>query len=109
MSSLSKGGYRYNSSKVIRIIVSVYIGLAVVACLSLWAAGMPLFDAINHAFSIAATGGFSTKNLSIGFYDSQLINGIVLVLMAIGAMHFGMIYSVIVTVSLKPMKNDVVK
>lgn len=109
MSSLSKGGYRYNSSKVIRIIVSVYIGLAVVACLSLWAAGMPLFDAINHAFSIAATGGFSTKNLSIGFYDSQLINGIVLVLMAIGAMHFGMIYSVIVTGSLKPMKNAVVK
>lgn len=109
MSSLSKGGYKYNSSKIIRVIVSVYIGLALASCLSLWAAGMSLFDAVNHAFSIAATGGFSTRNLSIGYYDSQLINGIVLVFMAVGAMHFGLIYSVIVTGSLKPMNNAVVK
>ena len=109
MSSLSKGGYRYNSSKVIRIIVTVYLGFALISCVSLWAAGMSLFDAVNHAFSIAATGGFSTRNLSIGYYDSQLINSIVLVLMAVGAMHFGLIYSVIVTGSLKPMNNAVVK
>lgn len=109
MSSLSKGGYKYNSSKVIRIIVYIYIGLAVISFLSLWAAGMSLFDAVNHAFSIAATGGFSTRNLSIGYYDSQLINGIVMVLMAVGAMHFGLIYAVIVTGSLKPMNNAVVK
>ena len=109
MSSLSKGGYRYNSSKVIRIIVTVYLGFALISCVSLWAAGMSLFDAVNHAFSIAATGGFSTRNLSIGYYDSQLINSIVLVLMAVGAMHFGLIYSVIVTGSLKPMNNAVVR
>lgn len=109
MSSLSKDGYRYKSSKVLRIIVSVYLGLTVVTFFSLWAAGMSLFDAVNHAFSIAATGGFSTRNLSIGYYDSQLINGIVLVLMVVGAMHFGMIYSVLVTGSLKPLNNAVTK
>jgi trk system potassium uptake protein TrkH len=109
MSSLSKDGYRYKSSKVLRIIVSVYLGLTVVTFISLWAAGMSLFDAVNHAFSIAATGGFSTRNLSIGFYDSQLINSIVLVLMVVGAMHYGMIYSVLVTGSLKPLKNAVIK
>lgn len=109
MSSLSKGGYKYNSSKVIRIIVYIYIGLAVISFFSLWAAGMSLFDAVNHAFSIAATGGFSTRNLSIGYYDSQLINGIMMVLMAVGAMHFGLIYAVIVTGSLKPMNNAVVR
>lgn len=109
MSSLSKDGYRYKSSKVLRIIVSVYLGLTVVTFFSLWAAGMSLFDAVNHAFSIAATGGFSTRNLSIGYYDSQLINSIVLVLMVVGAMHFGMIYSVLVTGSLKPLKNAVIK
>ena len=109
MSSLSKGGYKYNSSKVIRIIVYIYIGLAVISFFSLWAAGMSLFDAVNHAFSIAATGGFSTRNLSIGYYDSQLINGIVMVLMAVGAMHFGLIYAVIVTGSLKPLNNAVVR
>ena len=109
MSSLSKDGYRYKSSKVLRIIVSVYVGLTVVTFFSLWAAGMSLFDVVNHAFSIAATGGFSTRNLSIGYYDSQLINSIVLVLMVVGAMHFGMIYSVLVTGSLKPLKNAVIK
>ena len=109
MSALSKGGYRYNSTKVIHVITGVYFAFALVIFLSLWAAGMTLFDAINHAFSIAATGGFSTRNLSIGYYDSQLINSIVLVLMVVGAMHFGMIYSVLVTGSLKPLKNAVIK
>lgn len=109
MSVLSKDGYRYKSSKVIRIIVSVYLSLAAVSLLSLWAAGMSFFDAVNHAFSIVSTGGFSTRNLSIGYYDSQLINSIVLVLMAVSAMHFGLIYSVVVTGSFKPMNNTVVK
>jgi trk system potassium uptake protein TrkH len=69
---------------------------------------MPLFDAVNHAFSIAATGGFSTRNLSVGAFGSDLINMIVLFYMAVCAMHFGLIYAVFATRSLKPMKNSVV-
>lgn len=109
MSSLSKDGYRYKSSKVIKIIAGVYVGFTVAICLSLWAAGMSFFDAINHAFSIAATGGFSTRNLSLGYYQSDLINLIVLVYMALCAMHFGLIYSVLITGSFKPLNNSVVK
>ena len=108
LSSLSKEGYKYNSSKVVWVITTVYIGLTVTACLALWAAKMPFFDAVNHAFSIAATGGFSTKNLSIGYFQSDLINLITLVLMTVSALHFGLIYSVFVTRSLKPMNNPVV-
>jgi trk system potassium uptake protein TrkH len=108
LSSLSKEGYKYNSSKVVWVITSVYVGLTITSCLALWAAKMPFFDAINHAFSIAATGGFSTKNLSIGYFQSDLINMITLVLMTISALHFGLIYSVFVTRSLKPMNNPVV-
>ena len=67
LSSLSKEGYRYRSSKTIYIITMVYVVLAAVIFLTLWAAGMSSFDALNHAFSIAATGGFSTRNLSIGY------------------------------------------
>lgn len=109
MSSLSKEGYRYKSIKVVMIITSVYLGFTVVSLLSLWAAGMPFFDALNHAFSIAATGGFSTRNLSVGAFDSNLINMIFLVLMAVCAMHFGLIYAVFVTRSFKPLNNTVVK
>ena len=108
LSSLSKEGYKYNSSKVIKVITSVYLGLTVSACLALWAAGMPFFDAINHAFSIAATGGFSTRNLSIGYFQSDLINLIAMIFMTVSAMHFGLIYAVFATRSIKPMKNPVV-
>lgn len=109
MSTLSKEGYRYKAKKVVRVITLVYASLTVAAFLSLWAAGMSFFDALNHAFSIAATGGFSTKNLSIGAFDSDLINAIVLFFMALCAMHFGLIYAVFVTRSVKPLKNTVMK
>ena len=108
MSTLSKGGYKYKSSKIVRIITGVYVGFTIACALSLWAAGMSLFDAVNHSFSIAATGGFSTRNMSIGYYQSDLINLIVLFFMAVCAMHFGLIYAVFATGSLKPMKNSVV-
>lgn len=108
MSTLSKGGYRYKSSKIVRIITGVYVGFTIACALSLWAAGMSLFDAVNHSFSIAATGGFSTRNMSIGYYQSDLINLIVIFFMAVCAMHFGLIYAVFATGSLKPMKNSVV-
>lgn len=109
MSTLSKGGYRYNSAKVIRIITGVYLFFTVAAFLSLWAAGMDFFDALNHAFSLAATGGFSTRNESIGYYHSDLINIVVMIYMAICALHFGLVYAVFVTRSLKPMNNTVVR
>ena len=109
MSSLSKEGYKYRSTKVIRVIVIVYVGLTLAATLSLWAAGMPFFDAVNHGFSIAATGGFSTKNLSIGYFNSDIINIVAMVFMTISAMHFGLIYSVFATRSLKPLNNSVLK
>lgn len=109
MSSLSKEGYRYKSTKVVRIITIVYVTLTLAALFSLWAAGMPFFDALNHAFSLAATGGFSTKNMSVGAYGSDLINFIFLIFMAVCAMHFGLIYAVFATRSLKPMRNSVVR
>ena len=109
MSSLSKEGYRYKSSKVVRVITTVYVTLTVTSFFALWAAGMPLFDAFNHAFSIAATGGFSTKNMSVGAFGSDAINLVVLFFMAVCAMHFGLIYAVFATGSLKPLKNSVVR
>ena len=109
LSSLSKEGYRYQSSKVVWVITSVYLVLMVSSCLALWAAGMPFFDAINHAFSIAATGGFSTRNLSIAAFDSQAVTLVTMFFMCVAALHFGLLYAVFVTRSLKPMKNSVVK
>ena len=107
MSSLSREGYRYKSSKVVWIIAMVYIVLNALTFLSLWLAGMPFFDAVNHAFSIVSTGGFSTKNYSIGQFDSMAINVIALIFMTLSAMHFGVLYGIFATRSLKPLKNSV--
>ena len=109
MSALSKGGYRYNSTKVIHVITGVYFAFALMIFLSLWAAGMTLFDAVNHAFSIAATGGFSTRNLSVGYYQSDILHLIVMFYMAVCALHFGLLYAMVITRSFKPLNNTVVK
>ncbi|MBQ8838397.1 MAG: TrkH family potassium uptake protein [Bacteroidales bacterium] len=103
LSSLSKEGYRFRSSKTVIIIFGVYIGIVVSSMMAFWVAGMSFFDAVNHAFSITATGGFSTKNLSLAYYDSALIDGIAMFFMLLSATHFGLIFAVVVNRSLRPL------
>lgn len=109
LSSIAKEEYRHKSSKTVKIILSVYIGLAVAETLCLWLAGMSVFDAVNHAFSTVATGGFSTKNLSIMHYDSVAIDIIIMIFMALSAMHFGIIFAIFAKRSLRPLNNAVTK
>lgn len=109
LSSLSREGYRYRSSRTVRIMCTVYIGLVVVETLLLWAAGMSFFDAINHSFSTIATGGFSTRNASIAFYDSRVIEAIVFLFMLFAGMHFGLIFTFVTTGSFKVFKHPVMR
>lgn len=107
LSSLSKEGYRYKSGKTARVMVSVYICLTIAETLCLWAAGMTLFDAVNHAFSTVATGGFSTKNVSVMHFDSVAIDIIITVFMALSSLHFGVLFAVVAKRSLKPLRNPI--
>lgn len=107
LSAITKDGYRYKSSKTVRVITSVYLGLTAVGILCLWLAGMDIFDAVNHSFSAVATGGFSTKNTSIMYYDSTAIDIVLMILMTLSAMHFGLIYAVFATRSIKPMGQSI--
>ena len=109
LSDLTRGGYKYRSGRTVKIIALVYVGLVVAETLCLWIAGMSLFDAVNHSFSTVATGGFSTKNNSVAYYDSPVINIIIIVFMILSAMHFGVIFAVLVTGEIKPLKNPIVK
>lgn len=109
LSALSKDGYMARANKTVYIFSYVYIGLAVTAFLAYWLAGMSVFDAVNHAFSVCATGGFSTKNLSIGAFHSPAINLITIFYMVVGSIHFGIIFMVFATRSLKPLKNNVLR
>ncbi len=64
-------------SETAKIMWFVYCGLTLLEALLLWAGEMDFFDAVCHAFTTMATGGFSTKNDSIGYWDSAYIDIVV--------------------------------
>ena len=71
----------------------IYVGFTLVETLLLWIAGMSFFDAINHAMSTVSTGGFSTKNASVAFWNNQpLIQYIIAFFMFIAGMNFVLSY-----------------
>ncbi len=109
ISSISNDTYQRRSADILHIIMVTYVGLTVAAAASLMLAGMSPFDAINHAMSIAATGGFSTRNLSISHYDSPAIEIVCIVFMYISSLHFGMIYATVFKRSKALFKSPVVR
>lgn len=109
LSSLSKREYRSGANKTVYIFTYVYFGLTAASFLLYVMAGMSPFDAINHAMSVVATGGFSTRNLSIGAYNSVSVDLITMLFMLLASIHFGMVFVAVVTRSLKPFKNEIFK
>ncbi len=71
-----------------RTLGAVYVGLTAACAVALWVAGMPLFDAICHAFSTLALGGFSTHDANIGYFHSPMIEFVLMIFMLIAAMNF---------------------
>jgi len=110
VSSLSKEGYRIQNRKLMKVITAVYCGIFVIATVSLFLAGMPIFDALAHGLSVCATGGFSIKNASIAAYDSVAINIVTIVIMILATTNFALIYTCLLRRSIKPFfKNRIVK
>jgi len=68
----------------------IYVVLTIACGLAYWLAGMAPFDAIGHAFSTVAIGGFSTHDASIGHYDSVSIELIAIAFMLIAGMNFSL-------------------
>ncbi len=73
-----------------RALWMVYLGLNVLCAVSYWIGGMNFFDAVGHAMSTVATGGFSTHDASFGFWNNPLIESIAIIFMLLGALNFGM-------------------
>lgn len=95
MSNLAKDNFRYRTQMIVQILMVVYVGLTALTTLLLKLAGMTWFDAVCQAMSACATSGFSTKNASIAFWDSALIETILIVVMAVAGIHFGLIYATV--------------
>ncbi len=78
-----------------RALWSIYLVLTVLCIFAYRFAGMSYFDAVSHAFSTVSIGGFSTHDLSIGYFDSVSVEVVCVIFMLLSAMSFAVHYSAI--------------
>lgn len=70
----------------------IYLGITIACALSYVVAGMGLFDAVCHAFSTVAIGGFSTYDASLGHFNSPAINVVCVIFLLIAGLNFSLHY-----------------
>jgi len=73
----------------------IYIGLNIIQIVLLALGGMPLFDSFCTAFGTVSTSGYSTRNASIGAYNSAYLDWIIILFMFLGGLSFVLIYQVL--------------
>ncbi len=74
------------AGQLVRYIALVYGGLTVICLVAYKIAGMSLFDAVNHAMTTIATGGFSTHDASFGFFPQPAVHWVAIVFMVLGSL-----------------------
>jgi len=84
----------------------VYFSFTLLEYLALRLAGMTSFDAVCHAFSTMATGGFSTRALSIESFSSPLIEYIIIFFMLVSGLNFALHYRFLVKREFKVFTRD---
>ncbi len=75
-----------------QLLYGVYILITVIQVIVLYFAGMPLFEACVHTFGTVGTGGFSTKNASIGAYNNVVFEIIIFFFMFVSGANFTLHY-----------------
>lgn len=93
-------------ARSLRRLFIIYLILTLLAATLFYLAGMPPFDAINHAMTALATGGFSTRSNSIGYYHNPVLEGVVILAMIWGATNFATHYKILFKGSLRAPFND---
>lgn len=93
------------SHMVAKYMVLAYLSLSALAVLAFWLAGMGLFDAINHAMSAIATGGFSTSDASLGKWQQPAIHWVAVLVMVLGSLPF-VLYVTLLRGNYRPLLRD---
>ena len=84
----------------------IYLGLTLTCGIAYWLAGMSAFDAVSHAFSTVAIGGFSTHDASMGYFNNAGIEIIAIVFMLLSGVNFALHFSVMRQRRLVPYWRD---
>lgn len=85
----------------------VYVGLTLLCIVAYWLVGMTPFDALVHGFTTVSTGGFSTHDASLGYFNSDLVDLVAVVFMLAGGINFAVHYRVLSQRSLLAYWQDV--
>ncbi len=89
-----------------RWILIVYLVITVCCTIALCMSGMGFFDSINHALCTAATGGFSTKNASLAYYNSTTIENVITIFMFLSGINYGLLFVAIFKGNIGKLKID---
>lgn len=92
-------------SETAKMLWLMYIGLTLLEVLLLVFGKMSLFDALNHAFATMATGGFSTRNASVGFFRSPYVHVVITVFMMLAGTNFT-VYHRLLRGQLRSLRQD---
>ncbi len=84
----------------------IYIGLTFLEMLLLMLGGMTFYDAINHSLTTMATGGFSTKNASVAYFNSPFIQYVIIVFMFLAGTNFTITYFALKGKFLRTWRNE---
>ncbi|GGZ15260.1 potassium transporter [Echinicola pacifica] len=84
----------------------VYVGLTALCALLYYLGGMNVYDAINHSLTTLATGGFSTKNASMAYFDVPFIQYVAILFMFIAGTNFTVVYFALMGKFDKVWKSD---
>jgi len=79
-----------------KILWFVYVGITALEVVLLMLGDMDLFDAVCHSFATMATGGFSTRNESVGAYNSAYIDYVITIFMFIAGANFALHYKLLI-------------
>lgn len=89
-----------------KLLWMMYAGLTAACVVALKLAGMDWFDAVCHAFAALSLGGFSTHDASIGYFDSPLIEAVLIAFMLIAALNFVTHFLAFRHRTFKPYRTD---
>ena len=89
---LSKDKITPRIAETAKLLWLLYLSLTVIGAGLLYLGGMSLFDSVCHGMTSIATGGFSTHDSSLGYYESSYIHSVITILMLMGGMSFAILH-----------------
>lgn len=100
-----KGKFTPKIANTAKVLWFIYLGLTILQTILLRIAGMDFVDSLSHAFATLGTGGFSTRNASIGSYNSAAIDIICTIFMILASVNFTL-YFMLFTGKLSDVKKN---